>query len=381
MRFLTGGESHGPYLTAIIDGLPSGLIIDTDAINQELARRQTGYGRGGRMAIESDCVNILGGVIAGRTIGAPLVLQIANRDWENWRALWENGNLPPVTVPRPGHADWAGMRKHGLDDARPILERASARETAARVAVGAVAKLLLRSFGIHIGSTVCSIGNVITGASPLNEDSPDWSAIWDRSEHSPVRCSDDEGTQAMIEAIDQASLTGESLGGTFCIVATSVPIGLGCHSQWDARLDAQIAQGILSIPAIKGIEIGPAFNNARKPGTAVHDALVTEHGSITRLTNRAGGIEGGMSNGQPIVIHAAMKPIPTTISPQQSVDLQTREPAQTEYQRSDVCAVPAAAIVGEAMLAWALAVSLRDKLGGDSLAEMQAHHEAWKSDD
>jgi chorismate synthase len=381
MRFLTAGESHGPCLTAIIDGLPSGLAIDVNVINHELARRQTGYGRGGRMAIESDRVNVLGGVIAGKTIGSPLVLQIINRDWENWKTIWESGNLPSVTVPRPGHADWAGMRKHGLEDARPILERASARETAARVAVGAVAKLLLRSFGIEIGSTVCSIGNVAT-TPLLNDDRPDWSAIWDRSEQSPVRCADDAGTQAMIEAIDQASAEGESLGGSFYLAATGLPVGLGSHSHWDSRLDAQIAQAIVSIPAIKGVEIGPAFNNAQRKGTTVHDALhVTKSGSITRPTNRAGGIEGGMSNGQPIVIHAAMKPIPTTISPQQSVNLQTGQSAQTEYQRSDVCAVPAAAIVGEAMLAWTLAVTLHDKLGGDSLDEMHAHHEAWRSDD
>lgn len=382
MRFLTGGESHGPCLTAIIDGLPAGLAIDTDAINRDLARRQSGYGRGGRMAIESDRVSVLAGIIANRTIGAPLVLQIANRDWENWKAIWESGELPPVPVPRPGHADWAGIRKHGLLDARPILERASARETAARVAVGAIARLLLRSFGIEIGSTVCGIGNVATALSPLNADNPDWPAIWDRSEHSPVRCADAETSQAMIEAIDQASSEGESLGGTFCVAATGLPIGLGSHSQWDARLDAQIVHAILSIPAIKGVEVGPAFHNAHCKGTTVHDALlVTEDDGIVRPTNRAGGIEGGMSNRQPIVIRAAMKPIPTTIAPQQSVDLQTSQPAQTEYQRSDVCAVPAAAIVGEAMLAWTLAVALRDKLGGDSLEEMHAHHDAWRSNE
>jgi chorismate synthase len=381
MRFLTAGESHGPCLTAIIDGLPSGLAIDTNVINQELARRQAGYGRGERMAIESDRVNVLGGVIAGKTIGAPLVLQIINRDWENWKTIWESGNLPSVTVPRPGHADWAGMGKHGLADARPILERASARETAARVAIGAVAKLLLRSFGIEIGSTVCSIGSVATTLF-LNDDRPDWPAIWDRSEQSPVRCAGDAGTQAMIEAIDQASAEGEALGGTFYLVATGLPVGLGSHGHWDSRLDAQIAQAIVSIPAIKGVEIGPAFNNAQRKGTTVHDALhVTESGNITRPTNRAGGIEGGMSNGQPIVIHAAMKPIPTTIAPQQSVNLQTGQSAQTQYERSDVCAVPAAAVVGEAMLAWTLAAALHDKLGGDSVDEMHAHHEAWRSDD
>ena len=382
MRFLTGGESHGPCLTAIIDGLPSGLEINTDAINQELARRQTGYGRGGRMKIETDRVDVLGGMIAGCTIGAPLVLRITNRDWKNWKSVWEAGELPPVTVPRPGHADWAGMQKHGLKDARPILERASARETAARVAVGAVAKLLLRSFGIEVGSTICGIGDVLAAPMVLEMESLDWPAIWDRAEHSQVRCADAEATQKMIAAIDQASSEGESLGGTFCVVATGLPIGLGSYSQWDNRLDAQIAQAILSIPAIKGVEIGAAFANARCRGTSVHDALVpTVEGSSTHATNRAGGIEGGMSNGQPIVVHAAMKPIPTTISPQQSIDIRTGLPAQTEYQRSDVCAVPAAAVVGEAMLAWTLALAVCNKFGGDSLLEMQAHHRAWRADD
>jgi len=379
MRFITGGESHGPCLTAVIDGLPSGLAIDIDRINHDLARRQAGYGRGKRMAIETDRVAVQGGVIADQTIGAPLVMKIANRDWENWKSKWQNGDLPSVPVPRPGHADWAGMRKHGLNDARPILERASARETAARVAVGAVAKLLLNVFGVCIGSTVCSIGNVMPEISPFHADNPDWPKIWDQSENSSVRCFDADATQAMIEAIDCASSAGESLGGTLCVVATGVPMGLGSHSQWDTRLDAQIAQSILSIPAIKGVEIGPAFDNTRQPGTCVHDPLAIQEGSITRPTNRAGGIEGGMSNGQPIVIHAAMKPIPTTVSPQPSVDIRTRESAHTEYQRSDVCAVPAAAVVAEAMLAWTLAVALCDKTGGDSVAEMLARHDAWRA--
>ncbi|MBE0634871.1 chorismate synthase, partial [Candidatus Bipolaricaulota bacterium] len=379
--FLTGGESHGPCLTVIVDGLPSGLEIDNAAIDRELTRRQAGHGRGGRMKIERDRVEILGGAIDGRTIGAPLVLQIANQDWENWKEAWEAGELPPVHVPRPGHADWAGMRKHGLDNARPILERASARETAARVAVGTVARLLLRQFGIEIGGTVCSIGRVMAEPDVLRATEPDWHTIWSLAEASSVRCADAGASSRMVMAIDDAATAGESLGGTFCIVATGVPAGLGSHAQWDSRLDGRIAQAMMSIPAIKGVEIGPAFENTRGAGTTVHDAFAAgENGRAIRITNRAGGIEGGMSNGESIVVHAAMKPIPTTVSPQHSVDVRTGEAARTEYQRSDVCAVPAAAVVGEAMLAWVLACAFCEKIGGDSLDEMEAHHRAWSND-
>lgn len=380
MRFLTGGESHGPCLTAIVDGLPSGLKIDVSSIDRMLSRRQTGYGRGDRMKIESDRVEILGGVIAGHTIGAPLVLRITNRDWDNWKDVWEADQLPHLSVPRPGHADWAGMQKHGLDDARPILERASARETAARVAVGAVAKLLLGQFGMKVGSNVCSIGEVTSASAPLDAAEADWLTVWSLAERSPVRCADEEASSRMVRAIDDASAAGESLGGTFCIAAIAVPAGLGTHAQWDRRLDGRIARAVMSIPAIKGVEIGPAFANARGSGSTVHDSLARgESGNVIRITNRAGGIEGGMSNGESIVVRAAMKPIPSTVTPQASVDIRTGEIAHTEYQRSDVCAVPAAAVVGEAMLAWVLANALCDKIGGDSLGEMQAHHQAWKS--
>lgn len=375
MRFLTGGESHGPCLTTIVEGLPAGLEIDVRAIDDELARRQSGYGRGQRMKIERDRAEILGGVLAGRTIGAPVVLQIANRDWENWREKWESGALPPITVPRPGHADWAGMQKYGLADARSILERASARETAARVAAGALAKLLLREFGISVGSTICSIGRV----EATIPDGP-WNAIWGRAEESPVRCADEAAGARMIEAIDSAREAGESLGGVFYIAATGVPAGLGSHVHWDRRLDAQLAGAVMSIPAIKGAEIGSGFDSASRTGTKAHDSLMKdERGNVIRVTNRAGGIEGGMSNGEAIVLRVAMKPIPTTVTPQPSIDTVTGAPTRTEYQRSDVCAVPAAAVVGEAMLAWVLAVSLREKLGGDSLKEMKAHDDAWGS--
>jgi chorismate synthase len=375
MRFLTGGESHGPCLTTIVEGLPSGLEIDVRAIDDELARRQSGHGRGGRMKIERDRAEILGGVLAGRTIGAPVVLQIANRDWENWREKWESGSLPHVTVPRPGHADWAGMQKYGLADARPILERASARETAARVAVGALAKLLLREFGVFVGSTVCSIGSV---ESTMPEGP--WNAIWARAEESPVRCADAAAGGRMIEAIDSAREAGDSLGGLFCLAATGVPAGLGSHVHWDRRLDAQLACAVMSIPAVKGVEIGSGFDNASRAGSEAHDSLTKdEKGNVIRASNRAGGIEGGMSNGETIVVRAAMKPIPTTVAPQASIDVATGALANTEYQRSDVCAVPAAAVVGEAMVAWILAASLREKLGGDSLEEMKAHDDSWRS--
>jgi chorismate synthase len=398
LQFLTAGESHGPCLTAIVEGFPAGLVVDVEAINRDLARRQSGYGRGGRMKIERDRVEILGGVLAGRTTGAPVSLRIENRDWPNWRDRWAAGDLPKLTVPRPGHADYAGMVKYGLDDARSVLERASARETAARVAVGALAKLLLAVFDIVVGSYVVEIGGVVAAIPDLPPGE-----LWALAEASDVRCPDEEAVERMRAAIDVARGAGDSLGGLFVVIGTGVPVGLGSHVHWERRLDARLAAAVMSIPAIKGVEIGPAFENARKPGTQVHDELVVSTVEpferigesanrqisesvdqriialqpearnlqpVTRTSNRAGGIEGGMSNGQPIVVRAAMKPIPTTLTPLRSVDLATGEPAETQYQRSDVCAVPAASVVGEAMVAWVLADALLEKLGGDSLAEM-----------
>jgi chorismate synthase len=363
LRFLTAGESHGPCLTAIVEGLPAGLRLDVDAVNRELARRQGGYGRGGRMKIERDHVEVLGGVIAGTTTGAPLALRIANRDWANWKARWAAGDLPRLTVPRPGHADYAGMVKYGLDDARPVLERASARETAARVAVGAVAKQLLALAEIAVGSYVTEIGGEIAAVPDLPQD-----ARWARAESSDVRCPDAEAAERMRDVIDAAREAGDSLGGVFVVIATGVPVGLGSHVQWDRRLDARLAHAVLSIQAVKGVEIGPAFANARRPGTQVHDAFARdETGAVTRPTNRAGGIEGGTSNGMPIVVRAAMKPIPTTVTPLPSVDLASGEAAATQYQRSDVCAVPAASVVGEAMVAWTLADALLTRYGGDDV--------------
>jgi chorismate synthase len=343
------------------------------------------------MQIERDRVEILGGVIAGQTTGAPVALRIANRDWANWRDRWAAGDLPGLTVPRPGHADYAGMVKYGLEDARPVLERASARETAARVAVGALAKLLLAEFGAAVGSYVAEIGGTVAHVPDLPPED-----LWALAEASDVRCPDEEAAGRMRGAIDAARQAGDSLGGVFFVVATGVPVGLGSHVHWDRRLDARLAAAVISIPAIKGVEIGPAFENARRPGTQMHDEfewvsesasqrvsesanqqagipqpVVPELAAVARTSNRAGGIEGGMSNGQPIVVRAAMKPIPTTVTPLRSVDLATGEPAATQYQRSDVCAVPAASVVGEAMVAWVLAGALAEKSGGDSLEEMQ----------
>jgi chorismate synthase len=380
MRFLTAGESHGPCLTAIVEGLPAGLVVDGDAMNRELARRQGGYGRGGRMNIERDRVEIVGGLIAGQTTGAPVALRIENQDWANWRDRWAEGDLPRLTVPRPGHADYAGMVKYGMDDARPVLERASARETAARVAVGALAKLFLAAFDVAVGSYVIEIGGVIARVPDLPPEE-----LCALAEASDVRCPDEQAATGMRAVIDAARQAGDSLGGVFIVVATGVPAGLGSHVHWDRRLDARLASAVMSIQAIKGVEVGPAFENARRPGTQVHDAFERVNESadqrvsgpaswrVTRSSNRAGGIEGGMSNGQPILVRAAMKPIPTTLTPQRSVDLETGEPTETQYQRSDVCAVPAASIVGEAMVAWVLADALIEKLGGDSVQEMKDH--------
>lgn len=372
LRFLTAGESHGPCLTAILDGMPAGLEIDLDAVDHELQRRQGGYGRGGRMKIERDRVEVMGGVLYGRTTGAPIALRIENKDWANWRDRWAAGDLPRLTIPRPGHADHAGVVKYGVNDARLISERASARETAARVAVGAMARQLLAEFDVAVGSFVTEIGGIQAAVPALSH-----AELWSLAKDSDLRCTDDRAAERMRRCIDAARQAGDSLGGVFHVTATGLPVGLGSHVQWDRRLDARLVAAVVSIPAIKGAEIGPAFQNAALPGTQVHDEIHSDgHGGVVRRTNRAGGFEGGMTNGMPIVVRAAMKPIPTTVSPLRSVDLETGESAETEYQRSDVCAVPAASIVGEAMVAWTLADALMEKLGGDSLDEMKNRYAA-----
>ena len=377
LRFLTAGESHGPCLIGILEGMPAGLLLNQDEINRQLARRQAGFGRGGRMKIEHDRVEVLSGIGwngpgSGITTGGPIALRIENHDWANW----QDREPPPFTVPRPGHADFAGGVKYGLThDLRLVLERASARETAMRVAIAAIVRQLLSEFGIQVSSYVVSIGQV--GA---NIPALPYPELFAQAEESDVRCPDPVAAQSMREHIRETIKRRDTLGGVFEVVAIGVPVGLGSHVHWDRKLDGRLAQALMSIPAIKGVEIGPAFENARKYGTEVHDEFVLSQADprglgdpgslITRPTNRAGGLEGGISNGQPIIARAAMKPISTTLKPLRSVDLATNEPTTTIYERSDICAVPAASIIGEAMMAWVLGEALVEKFGGDSLKEM-----------
>ena len=361
LRFLTAGESHGPGLSAIVEGLPAGLPLSAGDIDRDLRRRQKGYGRGKRQRIEQDEVRFLGGLVNGVTIGAPLAMLIANRDWENWRER----DVPAWTKPRPGHADLAGAQKYGLSDMRLVAERASARGTAARVAVGAVAKALLRAVDVEVGSYVEAIGGV---SAPLG-DIPLLERIA-LALDSDVSCPDGNAAALMRARIDEARALGDSVGGVFVLVATGAPIGLGSHVHWDRRLDGRLAAAVMSIQAIKGVEVGPAFQNASLPGTQVHDAIYPGSPRPQRRSNRAGGLEGGMSNGEPIIVRAAMKPIPTTVAPIATVDLATGEATTTEYQRSDVCAVPAAAVVGEAMVAWVLAQAVLERYGGDEVAAL-----------
>ena len=372
LRFLTAGESHGPSLVAIIEGMPAGLQLSQEDLNHELRRRQQGYGRGKRMQIESDRALILGGLMSATTTGAPIALQILNRDWANWK----DRVVPPWTTPRPGHADLPGAVKYGLEDLRIVAERASARETAARVAAGAVAKRFLDHFGIRVGSAVVGIGGV---SGRISDDN--WEDIFQRAEDSPVRCPDVDATAVICQRIDRANEEGDSLGGIFVVAATGAPVGLGSHVHWDRRLDGLLAQALMSIPAVKGVEVGSAFENSGLSGTQVHDEIFPTSGKLLwqRQTNRSGGLEGGMTNGEPLVLRAAMKPIPTTVRPLRTVDLHTGEATTTTYRRSDVCAVPAAAVVGEAMVAWILACALGHKLGGDHIREMEerARHLVW----
>jgi chorismate synthase len=362
LRFLTAGESHGPGLTAILEGMPAGLPLSQDDIDVQLRRRQKGFGSGGRMRIEQDRVRFSGGVCNSRTTGAPIALEIENRDWANWRAK----EIRPMTIPRPGHADLTGAIKYGYGELRLALERASARETAARVAVGAICRTLLAEFGIRVGGYVIQIGQVAASL-PDSLPYPDRFAV---AEENDVRCPDLATAEAMHARIREAMAARDTLGGIFEIVALGVPPGLGSHVHWDRRLDARLMAAVGSIQAIKGVEIGPAFANAAQPGTQVHDEIFEEDNRLVRRTNRAGGFEGGITTGQPVVVRAAMKPISTTLIPLRSVDLATGQPAETRYERSDICAVPRAAVVGEAMVGYVLADALLDKLGGDSLAEM-----------
>jgi chorismate synthase len=378
-RFLTSGESHGECLTAVIDGIPAGLALTEEHINEDLARRQRGYGRGGRMKIERDQAHISAGVRWGVTLGSPITLTIQNRDWENWKSTMAAGAPPPgapakaVTRPRPGHADLAGAMKYGHHDIRNVLERSSARETTARVAVAGVARRLLSEFGIAILSHVTEIGGIRVGALALP-----WDEIRARAEASEVRCADAGAEQAMIEAIDKAKAAGDTLGGVFEVVALGCPVGLGSYVQWDRKLDGMLAQAFCSIHAIKGAEIGLGFEAARRPGSAVHDEILFDaDAGFQRGSNSAGGLEGGVTNGQPVIVRAAMKPISTLRKPLRSVDVATKEAVEAVVERSDVCAVPAAGVVGEAMMAITLARAFLEKFGGDSIDEIRRNHDAY----
>jgi chorismate synthase len=369
LRFLTAGESHGPSLTAILDGMPAGLAITPDIIDRELARRQKGYGSGGRMKIEKDTVQILGGVMAGETTGAPIALLVENAD----HVKWKGKAIEPMTAPRPGHADLTGAVKYGYRDLRPALERASARETTMRVAAGAVCKHFLAQFGILVGGYVVSIGEVQAdmGDMPYEER-------FRRAEESDVRCPVKSSAEQMHAEIERAIHGKNTLGGILEIVALNLPVGLGSFAQWDKRLEARLALAIMSVQAIKGVEVGDAFDNAKRLGTQSHDPISLQHSNLQRSTNRAGGTEGGISNGQPIVIRAAMKPIATTLTPQQTVDLAAGENAPTRYERSDFCPVPRAVPILEAMAAIVLADALIEKIGGDSMSEMKPRFESLR---
>ena len=384
-RFLTAGESHGPALTAVIEGVPAGLPVLAGPINAQLKRRQGGYGRGARQKIESDTVEILSGVRFGKALGSPLTLVVRNRDWANWtrkmsvEPLPEGQAPPPITVPRPGHADYTGMMKYGHDDLRNTLERSSARNTATLVAVGAVARGLLAEFGISVASHVVNIGGV-----KVNADHIDLRRVAALAEDSPVRVADPEAEARIIAAIDEAKYRGDTLGGTFEVVTLGLPVGLGSYSQWDTRIDGKLAQALMAIQAIKGVEIGIGFGAADVPGSQVHDPFFyddAEGGGDARFrrgSNNAGGTEGGITNGEPLVIRAVMKPIATLMKQLPSVNLETKEGVPAFAERSDVCAVPAAAVVGEAMVALVLAQEMCLKFGGDSLAEMRANYDAYQ---
>jgi chorismate synthase len=378
MRWLTAGESHGPALVAVLEGVPAGVEVTTAEVAHDLARRRLGYGRGARMSFEQDEVEILGGVRHGVTLGSPVAIRVGNSEWPKWETvmaadpvdpelLASQARNAPLTRPRPGHADLAGMQKYGHTDARPILERASARETAARVAVGVVAKNLLRqALGVEIVSHVVELGPVAVkaGLVPRPEDA-------ERIDADPLRCLDPETSARMVAEVDAARKDADTLGGVVEVLAYGVPPGLGSHVQWDRKLDARIAAALCSIQAIKGVEFGDAFTQARSRGSAAHDEIVPTATGVRRLTDRAGGLEGGMTTGEPLRVRAAMKPISSLNRPLATVDVSTGEPATAINQRSDVCAVPAAAVVAEAMVALVLAEAATEKFGGDSVAEIR----------
>jgi len=376
LKFLTAGESHGQGLLGILDGIPAGLEISEDYIGIHLARRQMGYGRGGRMKIEKDQAEIWCGVRHGESLGSPIGLIVQNKDWENWTKKMSvtpiKDEIRKVTLPRPGHADLAGIKKYGFNDIRNVLERSSARETTMRVALGSVCRKLLDDVGIEVGSQVIQIHNVKDNS--RSELSPN--QLSELVDASPVRCLDKNAEKNMIKTISEAKAAGDSVGGIFRVVATGLPYGLGSHTQWDRKLQARISAVMMSINAFKGIEIGSGFSGAEKFGSEVHDEIGHDGKKFTRYSNNAGGIEGGMSNAQSIILQMSMKPIPTLIKPLKSVDIQSKEQKDAHKERTDSCAVPAASIIAESMLCFVLADTLLEKFGGDSMAQLKAHMQA-----
>jgi chorismate synthase len=382
-RFTTAGESHGPALVAIVEGLPAGLPVSIHAINRDLARRQQGYGRGGRMKIEQDTVQILSGVRHGKTLGSPVALMIENRDWKNWTDIMSaeavevpQARAKTVTRPRPGHADLSGGQKFDTRDLRDILERASARETAARVACGALAKQLLSALGIEIRSHVVQLGGI--PAAPLELS---WEQISAIPEDSPLRCGNAESESQMVVLIDEKKRAGDTLGGVFEVVAKGILPGLGSHTSWHEKLDGRLAQAVMSIQAVKGVAIGAGVEGANLPGSQVHDEIAfdEEQQAFSRLTNRAGGLEGGITNGEELRVRGFLKPISTLRKALRSVDINTKKEQLAAFERSDVTAVPAAGVIGESMVAIVLAQAAREKFGGDSLDEMLRNFEGFRA--
>lgn len=383
LRFQTAGESHGQALVALLSGLPAGLRVDFDYVNRELHRRQGGYGRGGRMRIETDRAQFLSGVRHGATIGSPIAIYIENRDWENWKEALAVEDRPewrekykPLSPPRPGHADLAGCLKHNFPEARYVLERASARETTARVAAGALAKLFLKEFGIEVASHVVALGAVSLPDVPIPFERI--LALRD-AEEIVLNCADAAVEARMKEEVDRALKSKDTVGGTFEVIAHGVPPGLGSCAQWDEKLDAQLAQAVMSIQAVKAVEIGTGIENAAKMGSRVHDEIGYDRQAhrFTRPTNRAGGLEGGITNGEDVIVRGYLKPISTLRQPLASVDFETRESVQAAYERSDVCVVPAAGVIGEAMVALVVARAFLEKFGGDSMGETRRNFKGY----
>jgi len=377
LRFTTAGESHGRGLVAVLEGIPAGLPVSAAQVDVELKRRMGGYGRGARMKIESDHIEWLAGVRAGETLGSPIAMLIWNRDWEHWKDVMAPEADAPgeerrrqVTRPRPGHADLVGVMKFDRTDARDILERASARETVARVACGAVCKVLLEQFGVEIGSYVAELGGVVAKTPPGALPTP----LNPAADASLVRCLDQDAEREMIARIDAAKAAGDTLGGIVEVVARGLPVGLGSHVSWDTKLDGRLAQALMSIPAVKGVELGMGFEAARRKGSEVHDEILP---GLSRASNRAGGTEGGMTTGEPLTVRVAMKPISTLMKPLATVDLKTGNTAQAQSERSDVTAVPAMGVIAEAMVALVLAHAMREKFGGDALSEMRRNWEGY----